>query len=145
MTYEAPGVRVKKVATSDIISGQPAVEGNIVGWATKVAQLGRWQDPTQVYDDAGATPDATPLAKVILEDEEFVLMVGGVHELVLDGGLTGVEEGDRLWISEDNQVKTIHVSTDYPLGVVQSIDTGRGTWDVARVNTNAWQAFETEG
>lgn len=133
MAYDGPGVRVKLTASRQHVNNTPAVEKNLVGWAVKSSQVG-----------LRVAPDADEITEIAAA-EQFVLMVGGVHELELTGGLAGVSVGDRLYIQDaaDDPVTDAPAGGDfYPLGVVQEIDTSR-TPDVARVNTNAWQAEET--
>lgn len=91
--YDAPGVRREATATKVTPTNTPCVENNIVGWATKVAQLDRFVRPT----DAEATEIAI--------GEHFEQFVGGTHELALSGGLSAVAVGQRLYIDPlDNSV-----------------------------------------
>lgn len=127
------GVRVERVASADIPHGHPAVEGNLVGFAAKSAQIDRFVRPT---DEEAST---------ILEDEVYVLFLGGLHELKIAAGWlpVGAAEGELIFIDpDDNKVKLEGEAAagDLPLGVVEEIDTGR-TPDVGLINCNALNAF----
>lgn len=112
------GTRVKRVASDDIPHGHPAVEGNIVGFAAKTNQIDRFVRPT----DAEAT--------TILRDEEFVLFVGGLHELKVetDWAPAEVAEGDLLFI--DPTDNSVSIGAPEGTAEVQSIrvDATRGTY-----------------
>jgi hypothetical protein len=131
MPYQGPGVRVKAVNGT---VGSPAVatlkHGNAVninglkGIAAKSSQVDRWTLPAN--------------AQAIGGGEEFVVMVGGVCEIVLQApNPTSVAQGDYIEISAAGVVTkgTIGTVTGNTLGVVQEVDTSR-TPNVARVNTN---------
>lgn len=125
------GVRLEKVAPTDLIHGQACVIDNIVGFVAKVDQLGRFVDPS------------TPEVSEIAEDEICVLFVGGMHELRVEAGFApaGLKEGDLLAIDKDDgKVKKGAEKEDFPLGVVHQVDAAR-TPDVVLVNCNALNAF----
>ena len=128
MPYQAPGVRVKKLNGT---SGSPAVanlkHGDLVniqgvkGVAAKSTQIDRWVKPVD--------------AAKILGGEEFIVMVGGVVEVVLAApNPTSAAVGNNINVSTAGVV-TIGAADATTLGVVQEIDTTR-TPNVARVNTN---------
>lgn len=93
--YDAPGRRLKKVAVRALVDGQACVVDNTVGFAFKSEVLTRFVDPE------------TAAATAIAVGEEFVMFQGGIHELALSGGLSGVSEGDKLYIQPaDDSVVT---------------------------------------
>lgn len=131
MPYQGPGVRVKAVNGT---SGSPAVatlkHGNAVniagikGIAAKSGQVDRWTLPANAQAIAGG--------------EEFIVMVGGICEIVMQApNPTSLVAGDYIEVSAAGAVTkgTIGTITAATLGVVQEIDTTR-TPNVARVNTN---------
>lgn len=128
-TYGAPGVAIPAIAERDVQSNRPVVVDNMVGWATKIDLPGRFTDPSSA-------------AYTLIEaGEEFTLHIGGAHELRLEAPFAAAGVGARLWIDpDDDSVDDAAATGDLPLGVIQAVDATRNP-DVARVNTNAWQAF----
>lgn len=131
MPYQGPGVRVKAVNGT---VGSPTVatlkHGNAVnilgvkGIAAKSAQVDRWTLPANAQAIAGG--------------EEFIVMVGGVCEIVMQApNPTVLIPGDYIEVSSAGVVTkgTAGTITGNTLGVVQEVDTSR-TPNVARVNTN---------
>lgn len=101
MPYDAPGKRKEVIYDGGANGETPlhtnrfAVVDNKVLLLTKTEQIGRYIDPT------------TDAAIFIQPNELCVGFQGGVHELALDGALTHVSRGDKLWIdSETNEVLT---------------------------------------
>jgi hypothetical protein len=130
MPYSAPGVRVKKKngivgtpAVVGLVHGAPVNIQGIKGVAAKSGQVDRWTLPTAAGAIAGG--------------EEFVVEVGGVHEILMAGGVASLALGDYIEVSAAGVVSkgTPGTITANTLGVVQEIDTSR-TPNVARVNCN---------
>lgn len=130
MPYTAPGVRVKKLngvvgtpAVVGLLHGAPVNIQGIKGVAAKSGQVDRWTLPSAAAAIAGG--------------EEFVVLVGGVHEIVMAGAVASLALGDYIEVSPAGVVSkgTVGTITANTLGVVQNIDTSR-TPNVARVNTN---------
>lgn len=128
------GVRVERIASTDLVHGQAVIEGNIVGFAAKTDLLGRYVDPTS----AAVT--------TIEEGDSFVLFLGGKHELALTNAVgfapTGTVADDLLYIDPDDGkvIRNSVAAGDIPLGVVELVETAR-TPDAVLVNANALNAF----
>lgn len=127
MPYTAEGERHSAVATKACAHGQLVVENNMVGTAFKVTQPDRF-----------TTPAAYPAIAI---GDPMELLVGGIHEVPVVAPYAAAVEGSRLWINPATNAIDDAVATGWiPVGVIDEIDTSR-TPAVARVNSNAWQAF----
>ena len=127
MPYEGLGVRHTAVATKACVHGQIVEEDGFVGSAFKVDQVDRFVRPEDAQD--------------IAVDEEFEIQLGGVHEAQLAGAIAAAGVGDRIWIDPvDNSLEVASAAGRLPVGVITEVDASR-TPDVARINSNAWQAF----
>lgn len=128
MPYNGPGARHTAVATKQCDHGQVVVEDNIVGVAFKTQGLTRYQDPA-----------GTPLR--ISSGETFDIQVGGIIESPASGPLASVGKDDLVYITVASNALALSAGAGkIPVGVVSELDSTR-TPAVARINTNAWQAF----
>jgi hypothetical protein len=127
MPYEGLGARHTATATKACVHGQVVTEDNIVGSAFKAEQIDRFVHPDDAQD--------------IAIGEEFEIQVGGVVEIPLEAPYAAAAVGDPIWIDPaDNSLDDATGIGYLPVGVITEVDTSR-TPDVARVNTEAWQAF----
>ena len=127
MPYEGVGARHTAIATKAIRHGQVVEEDGFVGTAFKVEQVDRFTRPADAQD--------------IAIGEEFELQVGGVHEIPLVAPYADADVSDRIWIDPtDNSLDDASGAGYLPLGVITEVDASREP-AVARVNSNAWQAF----
>lgn len=127
MAHNAPGARHTAVATKACVHGQIVIEDGFVGTAFKVAQPDRFVRPADARD--------------IAVDEEFEIIVGGIHEANAAGAIAGADVGDRIWIDPaDNSLEVASAAGRIPVGVVDELDLSRAP-DVLKINSNAWNAF----
>jgi hypothetical protein len=127
MPYEGVGARHTAVATKECRHGQIVTEDGFVGSAFKVTQPDRFVRPADAQD--------------IAIGEEFEIQIGGVHEVALVAPFEAADVGDQIWIDPtDNSLDDATGAGYLPLGVITEVDASR-TPEVARVNSNAWQAF----
>lgn len=127
MSYNAPGARHTAIATKACVHGQIVTEDGFVGTAFKVAQVDRFTRPADARD--------------IAEDEEFEILVGGIHEANAAGAIAALAVGDEVWIDPaDNSLEAASAAGLLPVGIVTEVDTSR-TPDVLRINGNALNAF----
>jgi len=128
------GTRIDRVATATIKHGAAIVAGNLVGFAAKAAQIGRFVAP----DTAAATDIQT--------GEAYVLFVTGGHELPINAGAgtlpSGTIAGDRIFINPTTfaLARNTGAAGNLALGIVESVDTSR-TPNVGLVNMNRLNAF----
>jgi hypothetical protein len=135
MPYEGPGRRHDAVATKDCVHGQIVVENNVVGTAFKNEQLSRWVNPADVDTNGRLLTQLIDASA----NEDFTIMVGGIHEAPRTGTLNAVDVGGKVWIDPaDNSLEVAVAAGRLPVGVVTEVDTAR---DVVLINSNAWQAF----
>jgi hypothetical protein len=92
--YDAPGHRITVTFPGRGVENKDPIATNSFAYIdskvlllTKTTQLGNMTRPT----DTEATN--------IMPGERCVGSLGGVHELALAGGLSGIEQGDKLWIN----------------------------------------------
>jgi hypothetical protein len=127
MSFDKPGHRVTVTATRQHISGTPCVEGNLVGWAEKTAQLDRF-----------VRPDSADVTKIV-SGEEFVIVIGGEHECPLTGGLSAGALGDKLYITDSAGDP---VSRDSGAGADEDVAAHLDTGVIANNNALTWTAEE---
>lgn len=137
MPLEGPGRRYAVLATKATTHGAPAVELNHGGIAAKSAQIAPM---------APSVANAA-LAVAIAINEQFTIMLDGVHEVAVSALPAGAAAGDPLYIkAADN---TLHKAVDAltagvlnagftKFGLIDSIDTTLGR---AEVNLSQRSAF----
>jgi hypothetical protein len=129
MPYQAPGVRVKKTngtvgtpTVANLKHGNLVNFGGVRGVAAKSTQVDRWTTPANAATIGGG--------------EEFIVMVGGVVEMVLAApNPVAATVGDNVNVSTAGVVTIGAYAQATTIGVVQEVDTTR-TPNVARINTN---------
>jgi hypothetical protein len=95
MPYQANIGRARRIATKEVMHGDPAVELGTPGTAAKSTQ-----SQPGVPNAANAE-----VARTILEDEGFVIFHAGIVSVRTDLLPAGAEEGDPLYITEaDNSL-----------------------------------------
>lgn len=128
MPAEGPGVRQSLIATKATEHGAPVVEKKHPGIAAKSAQV----------EPMAATAANALLADNIGIGEEFVVMLGGVHEIpsaLLPGGAV---EGDGLWIREaDNLLRSEAQIAEVQRSLVTGV--------VGNNNAILWTAQDSDG
>lgn len=129
MPLDKPGSRRRAVASKDIQHGTFTVENKFVGLASKTKQATRY-----------TAPDAAAI-KTIANGEVFTMFCSGVHEVARAAGIDTGVVGDRVWITPGTGALKLDAASaagDYPVGVIDSIDTVR---DTCLINMDNHAAF----
>lgn len=138
MPSEGPGVRFDTLATKVVNHGDPCVELAHPGIAAKSFQA------------APAVPSVVnaAAAQVIAIGEDFVIMMGGVHEVATSklpaganaaGGLLYIRASDNALVAAATALAAGVLNAGFfRYGVIDSVDATRG---IAQVNLNLRGAF----
>src|SRR5260221_202149 len=101
MPLQGTGKRHVAIATKTVVHGAPVCEDGYPGIAAKSTQLGRYVDP------------ASAAATLIAIGEDFVIMLGGVQEVLaanVPGGVGAAPPGTPVWINEDTNALVLPVA-----------------------------------
>lgn len=139
MPYEGLGARHTTVATKACKHGQIVAEDGFCGEAFKVAQIGRFVDPTSAT------------IQDIAIGEPMEIQLNGVHEAAASGNLAAAAVGNDVYINTANNtlglaaqgITTGNLNAGWlPVGKVTEVDTSR-TPAVVRINGNVKALVKT--